>query len=57
MGIVLLGGKTKIGESYGVEVIVSQGNEAKSQAAKLDDFLDYNVRGALPRALSVGPPN
>ena len=53
---MLLLGQPQIGESYGIKIVVSERDEAKSEPAQLDDFLNHHIGAALTRTLAVSSP-
>src|SRR5579863_5876071 len=55
--IVLLACETKVGQAYGVKVIVREGNKAETDAAELNDLVDYGLVRPLPGYLPIGPPH
>ncbi len=55
--IVLLAGQAQIGKGDGIEVVVGQRDEAKTEAAQGDDFVDHALMIALPRLLPIGAPD
>jgi hypothetical protein len=55
--VVLLFRQADVGKRHRIEVIVGQRDEAKAKASQLDDLFNYHVRRALPRTLTIGPPD
>ena len=55
--IILLAGEAEISQRDGVEVIVSEGDEAKSESTEINNFVDDFFEGALPRLLAIGAPD
>ena len=53
----MLARKAEIGEGDGIEVVVGQGDEAKTEAAQSDDFVDDVLEFALARFLTVRAPD
>ena len=56
-GVLLQPGQVQVGESDRVEIVISQGDKAKSQAAQLDHFFHDHIRGPLPGTLPIGAPD
>src|SRR5208283_3477788 len=55
--IILLPGEPQIGQRYGIEIIVGEGNKPEAKAAQFNDFVDHALILPLPRLLPIGPPN
>ena len=53
----MLAREAQIGEGDGIEVVVGEGDEAKTEAAQSDDFVDDVLEFALAGFLSVGAPD
>ncbi len=48
---------SNVGQGDGIEVIIRQRDEAKSETPQLHDLLDHDIRRTLARLLAVGSPH
>src|ERR1700687_4617017 len=56
-GVLLQSGQVQIGEGHGIEIVIGESNETKSETAQLDNFFDDRIRSPLPGTLAVRAPD
>src|SRR4029077_10696048 len=54
--VALLFGQLNVRQSDGIEVIIRQRDEAKTETPQLHDLLDHDIRTTLARLLAIGSP-